>query len=96
VSEYPADWAIEKAIEPANKVMQTSWTVAEIKGGGSFMGYTTISLELARMIEKHEQPPIDPDEQLARDIALKHGFEHNGRACHAILEAIKQVRANAL
>ena len=82
VIETSSDWAYKEAISRC----------------GHDIGLipNTAIIELARMIEKHEQPPIDPDEQLAQDTALRHGFPPNGDCFVAILDAVKQVRANAL
>lgn len=82
VAALPAGWAYKEAISRCGHDI-------------GLIPNTAIN-ELARMIEKHEQPPIDPDEQLARDTARKHSFAADGQAYEAILDAIKQVRANAL
>ena len=63
--DMPADWALERAMELAN-ANGANWTGARCHDHGDRTLYT-----LARHIEAHEQPPVDPDLETAREICAR-------------------------
>ena len=63
--DMPADWALERAMELAN-ANGANWTGARCHDHGDRTLYT-----LARYIEAHEQLPVDPDLETAREICAR-------------------------
>lgn len=66
------DWAGKEACRRCNN----------IDGGDNWSwpkdaDYTPLRL-LAEHIQKHEQPPADPLEEIAREAAMRHGCEPDG------------------
>ena len=65
--DMPADWAIDKACQLCDcmsckrdviRKHETHWAEGAV-------------MQLARYIEAHEQPPVDPDLETAREICAK-------------------------
>lgn len=72
----PADWAIEKAISVFNsKATLFKCTVGEVKRDSDRPWAATV-LELARYMERYDEPPLTPEQQA--EIALEQalGFMH--------------------
>ena len=71
----PADWAIEKALVPANTAFELDigrpWTVAMIKEDYQ-VPYAATTLAFARYIEAHEKPPVDRKLLCAREAGARH------------------------
>lgn len=72
----PADWAIKKAIDLGNETEHSAHyygnpgaavTVEHVKRV-AHMGSWFRVIAFARYIEQHEEPPVDPDLILAREI----------------------------
>lgn len=61
MDKLPADWAIQQAINQS----YPNWKIENVKKCAS--GYVSLILA-ARLIEKYEQPPIDPDVSAVRAI----------------------------
>ena len=64
--DMPADWAIERAIELVN--VDGSTYTHESLTQKHIVGWS-LGKAFARYIEAHEQPPVDPDLETAREIA---------------------------
>ena len=63
----PADWAIQAAIERSG----IHWSLEGVRHAVANRIEGNLSrtvIELARMIERHETPPVDPDARLVADI----------------------------
>lgn len=73
--ELPPDWAIEEALKRSDFDARPD-DVAYIRRASH--RWCNAIRELARMIAKHEQPPVDPDLVKAREIVadnfLRRGF----------------------
>ncbi len=65
--DMPADWAIERACELVNAAGGGTLSV-KIAKGAIGLGHNLALNALARYIEAHEQPPVDPDLETAREI----------------------------
>ena len=79
--DMPADWAIERACELVNAAGGGTLSV-KIAKGAIGLGHNLALNALARYIEAHEQPPVDPDLETAREICAKVAKElaHRGAA----------------
>lgn len=68
----PADWAIEKALKPwkESNTANSWWTLDRIKSKAvEKSGWVLTILAFARLIEQHEEPPVDPVLKRAREIS---------------------------
>lgn len=99
MTKEPADWAKIKAYRATYRVIEES--DADILGHCHDL-HSAIH-ELARMYDKYEQPPVDPDLLAAREwVRVEHrerGFQLYAEVdgtpeCRAFLAGIKHGRAN--
>lgn len=71
--QFPADWAIDRALVTFVKCHpSTGWKAQSVKETASkedpAQGFALTVLEYARLIEKHEHPPVDPELLIAREV----------------------------
>lgn len=61
--DSPQQWAIERARQLAQAEATT-----DIGNGQNLLGLSCYTMALARLIEQHEQPPVDPDVEAVKRI----------------------------
>ena len=66
--DMPADWAIERALAESGNPFLDNF--ADLKANAA-EGVDMVHLAFARYIEAHEQLPVDPDLETAREIVAR-------------------------
>lgn len=74
----PAEWAVTEALRRINKTRAEAGFIT-LRDGSPAASATVAPL--AEMIEKHEQPPADPDLLLAREIAAAEYVKAGAEEC---------------